>query len=173
MKQFNPKKYGDFSRGEIIAVIQMSAGMLSNKEIKDKFFELTEKQKRITNEQILEIQTDFSTLIANKSKEYLKNIEGNPLSHPRLILDYILDIYKESRKKTPISSVRVADNEYEIVEKEDLKMALAALKLATDYLHNIEKIKIEKNKKSPVTEPTPDSVPTEWELDTGFNSNEQ
>lgn len=169
MKQFNPGKYGDFSKGEVLVIIQLSAAMLSMEEIKTKFYSFTERKKRITSDQIIEIQADFGTLIEKKSKEYLKNIEGNPLAHPRILLDAIYDIYKESRKKTPSGSVKTSETAYEIIEKEDLKTALAALKLAIDYQTSMKRIQIEEDKKR--KDPIPESIPTEWEIDDQLNLN--
>lgn len=173
MKNFNPQRYGDFTRGEVILIIQLSAALQTIDEIINKFYTFTDKKKKITGSQVMEIQADFSTFIAKKSSVYLSNVDGNPLAHPRIILDLCLELYKECRIKTPTHSIKVADNLYETVEKSDLKTALAALKLAKDFQVELKKIKMEEEK-----EKKKNNIPTNapaiseaesWEVDDQLN----
>lgn len=171
---FDPRKYGDFTRGEIIYIIQLSAALQSNDEIEEKFHKLTKGQKSIKGTQIIEIQADFSSTIAKKSEIYLKNINGNPMAHPRIILDMCLELYKECRKKTPSHTIKISHEAYEVVEKEDLKTALAAVKLAKDFTMELKKLELEKekaNKLSPsdfsLTSPQEEET-AEWETDSGI-----
>lgn len=172
MKSFNPSKYGDFTRGEIIFVIQRSSALQSIEEIKEDFAKFTSFKKAINGDQILNIQADFSSTIAKKTETYLKNIKGNPMSHPRIIFDMCLEIYKESRKKVPSHTIKVSDQGpgmYEKVEKEDLKTALAAVKLAKDFVMELEKLSLEKEKSPKIS--TPESI-SNWVVDDGFSIDE-
>ena len=169
MKSFNPKKYGDFSRGEIIAVIQLSATLASLSEIQEKFKQLTGGEKTISQAKIIEVQADNHAFISKKREVYLNNIQGHPLNHPVVIYDMLFELYKECRKKVPSHTIKVADNVYETVEKDDLKTALAAIKIAKDFQMELKKLQLEELKRK--TE-TPDTAPSEWELEDGLNLDE-
>ena len=164
--KFNPSKYGDYTRGEIIVVIQLLAAMLPVEDVITKFFNYFNKQKRITAATIAEIKADFSQFIAKKSEEYLENIKGCPFAHDRILLDACYDIYKECRKPTPSHTIKVAENQYEVVEKQDLKTSLAAVKLAIDYSVNREKLKLLQDKNKP---PSMDDQMPSWELEDGLS----
>lgn len=149
IKQFDPNRYGDYTRGEVVYIIKLSAALQPIEDIVDKFWIFTGKTKKIRGSVVQEIQADFSARITREAEVYLKNIEGNPLSQPRVVLDMCWDIIKDCRKPVPSHTVKVADNQYEMIEKSDNDTALKALKLATDYLNTLKKIQIEENKQKP------------------------
>lgn len=163
---FDPLKYGDFTRGEIIVIIQLLAAMLSKEEIITKFYTYFNKQKKISASTIIEIQADFDMYITSKSEEYLENIKKCPFAHNRILLDSVYDIYKECRKPSPSHTIKTGDNTYETIEKQDLKTALSAVKVAIDYQLNLEKLKLMKDKNKPMI---PDTLSSEWVIDDGLN----
>lgn len=165
---FDPKKYGDYTHGEIVYIIKLSSALRPVEEILDKFFNFTGKQKRVTGDTILEIQADFANRITRESEIYLKNVAGNPLAHPRIVLDICWDIVKECRKPMPSHTIKIADNQYEVVEKSDNDTALKAVKLAIDYLNNRKKTEIEEERRRP---PQVETVEEEmaWEINDGIS----
>src|ERR1035437_6157585 len=118
-KNFEPNKYGDISYGEVVFVIKTSAMLCSIEEIQTKFREFSNSTKNISGKVVQEIQADFSKRIQKEADIYLKNVEGSPFSHPRLVLDMYMEIYKDSRVPRPKQTFRTGPEEWEVSSEAD------------------------------------------------------
>lgn len=168
-RPFDPKKYGNYTHGEIVYIIKLSAALRPVEEIIDRFYTFTGRDKRVTGDIVLEIQADFTNRITRESEIYLKNIEGNPLAHDRIVLDILWDIVRECRKPMPSHTIKIADNQYDIVEKCDNDTAIKAIKLAIDHLNTKKKMSIEEERrKPPVVETVKEDEPMGWEISDGI-----
>ncbi len=175
-KNFDSSKYGDLSYGEVVFVIKMSSMLCSIEEIQAKFREFSNNTKNISGKIVQEIQADFSKRIQREADTYLKNVEGSPFSHPRLVLDMYLEIYKDSRVPRPKQTFRLGPDEWQVAEEADNRCALNAIDSATKYLREGEKINLDKLKRNqallpstPIedkpTEEAAEEAPTVWKME--------
>ncbi len=176
-KGFDSSKYGDLSHSEVVLIIKLSSMLCSLEEIQTKFREFSNNTKNIPGKIVLEIQADFSKRIQKEADIYLKNVEGSPFSHPRLVLDMYLEIYKDARVPRPKQTFRTGPEEWEVSSEADNRCALNAVDSATKYLREGEKIQLDKLKRNqallpstliedkPPEEVPAEEVPTVWKME--------
>jgi hypothetical protein len=160
-------KYGDYTPGEIVFIIELLSAMRPIDEIQERFHKFTLNQKRIHGSKIIEIERDHSSRIKRQREMYLKNVKGNPLAHPKVVLDILYDIVLESRKPRPVNSVKVGDNEFQIVEKTDNETAIRAIKTAVDYMSDLEKLSMAKSK-LPKDDKDIEEALSSWQIEDGL-----
>lgn len=132
--------FDNYEVGEIAYVIELLAAMCTPEEIKDKFFSFTEPGKVISHKTIQKIAMRYSKQISERNAIYLKNLNGNPLSHRRVRLDVLQRIIKECLTSRPSHSIRVGDD-YEMVMKADHGNAISALKLVLQEMDKQEEVR--------------------------------
>lgn len=83
----------EYTAGEIAYIVELLAAMISYEEVKELFIKFSEG-KKVTSSTLQQIQLRFSDKISTQNEIYLKNIEGNPLSHLKIRLDIAYKILR-------------------------------------------------------------------------------
>lgn len=159
--------FDGYETTEITYVIELLAAMASETEIKKKFFEFTYPGKVISGKTIQKISLRFAKQIRERNEAYLRNIKGNPLAHPRIRLDILYRIVEDSLIQRPSHSVKVSNEEYEVVTKADNPTAINAIKLATMDLVKREELDMARER---LDKEKPDDDSGEIEIDDGLSS---
>lgn len=139
-------EFDGYDNSEIAYVIELLAAMCTVQEVKKKFFEFTYPGKDISAKTIQKISLRFAKKIRERNEAYLRNIQGNPLAHQRVRLDILHRIIEDSMKQRPSHSVKIADDQYEVVTKADNPTAINAIKLAMTDLNEREKLDMTREK---------------------------
>lgn len=155
-----------YDASEIAYVIELLAAMCTVDEIKKKFFEFTYPGKTLSAKTIQKIILRFGKQIRERNEAYLRNISGNPLAHQRVRLDILQRIVDDSMKQRPSHSVKIADDQYEVVTKADNPTAINAIKLAMTDLNKREELDLAKQKLK-LDEDDEDFEIGEFEVDNG------
>lgn len=157
--------------GELTFVIELLAALCTEEQVCDRFEQFTNGTKTINARTIQKVQLRYKKLIERQTKAYLTNIKGNPLAHERVLLDILHKVIMESMKERPSHSVKVGDNEFEVVEKPDFSSVLAAIKIAKTIVHDKRSLdqKDQKDNTNSTREKLEEIIETEgWEVDAGI-----
>lgn len=133
-------------------------------EIQELFFKFTNEKKALPGAVIQQIQLRYAEKIKKQNEAYLKNIDGNPLAHLRIRLDIAYKIVRDSLKERPSHTVRLSEDELEVVFKADNPTAINAIKMAIQDLNKREELDIEKNKAI-----TPYTTNSTWTFNDGIS----
>lgn len=132
--------------GEISYIIELLAAMCSEEDIKKKFFEFTYPGKALSGKTLQKVSFRFAKQIRERNDTYLRNIKGNPLAHQRVRLDILQRIVEDSMKQRASHSVKITNEDYEVVTKADNPTAINAIKLAMLDLVKREELDMQKLK---------------------------
>lgn len=160
---------GDFSPAEVTYVIELLATMESLESIQDLFYKFTNETKKLPGTVVQQIQLKYRERIQRQSELYLTNLKGNPLFHLRIRLDIANKVLKDAMKPRPSHTVKLGEDNYEVVYKADNATALNALKLVIQDLAEREKQDRAKEQETPKT--AEDNDPSKnWEIEDGFGT---
>lgn len=170
-KNYEPGKYGDLSHTEVVYVIKLSAMLCPVEDIQQKFKEFSANTKTIRGSVVLDIQADHAKRIQREAEIYLKNVEGSPWSHPRLVLDMYYEVYRDTRIHRPKQTIKLGPDEWGTVDEPDNRASNAVIDSATKYLRENEKLQLEKLKRNqsmiptePMAAPESQEAPT-WSME--------
>ncbi len=122
----------------IIERLALHWDLIRLKEYYQQYFE-----EKIDPEAILEIRNKFSEKIKEQELIELKDISRRALSHPAIRLDYIYLGLEHALKPKPVKSVKVAENEYEIIYDIDHSAVAKYLDLAQKEEYAAKRLLVE------------------------------
>ena len=152
--------FEELESSEVAYAIELMAAMAPESEIIERFKGFCGKE--ITRKTLNKLSLRFAKQIREQNEAYLKNISGCPLSHARIRLDILNRIVEDSRKQRASHSVKITNDDYEVVTKADNPTAINALKQAFNEMMKREELDMEKSKLN--------DTPSEFEIDDGMSN---
>lgn len=156
------KKINDQRKAFLIKYLALKTPYPKIRQDYQKFFETS-----ITGEEIMDIESKYSSYIEEVAKKELIDIRKNALAHPRIRLEFIYQGLTDAATPKPIRSIRVGETEYETVLGVDHQAIINYLKLAHMEEYSAKKLLLDKIKMD-IEIVREDSGFIPVEVDTGF-----